>query len=324
VKSIPEIIELAISSTDILPIAMLHCKVLADGLGHDPFKEWITREVNGYDNLREAPEYRRIRGKLGGNFERYLIDVNYDHVPEQILGPELHTLVETVTLPQPVGAIGAYADDGTLGFPVRMEKELLELINPQFGSRGRFNSIWVTCPTGSIRPVLITIQHRLVAFLSEMNQLFPTPTRLTNPTSAEIASLDRSFVRYFSVGHADNVIVSPFYVHIDQSSNVFQQIQVSNWPQLEDFLLKQNISPERRDEAKKILDEINSGDESDETQQQLKEWVGNAAEEMAGGVGEVLKETTRKVASDTLLMGLKKYAPKIAKWGWVVAQTLLS
>ena len=321
-KTIPEILDLAIASIDNLPTAMLHCKVLADGLGHQGFQEWVTDQVNGYNDFRKVPHYRKIRGKLGGMFERYLIDVTYDHVPPQVLGPQLHSLLETISLWQPVGVIATFRDDGSVSFPVMLESDVLGLINSHFGTRGWFVSIWVTCPAGSIRPVLVAIQHRLVSFLSEVNQLLPDAQDYATPTPEKVAAIDRSFDTHLSVGHANNVIIAPGYVHVDQSSNVFQQINVGNWADLNQFLSRQNIPPDKREAVKEILDKIEQGDEPEEGEQQLKEWVEEAAADMASGVGEVLKEATKKAATETLVDGLKRYAPEIAKWAWVAVSSL--
>lgn len=323
VKTIAEIIDLAISSPDNLPAAMLHCKVLADGLGHEPFNHWVTREIDGFADSREVPGYRRVRGRLEGKFERYLIDITDDAVPRHLLGTELHTLVETINFVQPVGTLAAYPDDGSLGFPVGREKELLALLNSHFGGHGRFLTLWVKCGPGSIRPVLAAIQHKLVPFLSEINQLFPDMDQISTPSSDDSAVIDQSFDKYLRVDHANNIIISPSHVHVDQSSRVFQQINVGNWPGLDDFLERQNIPVDKRESAKNILEKIEQGDESTETQSELKEWIDDTAGDMASGVGEVLNEATKKAAIDTLVDALKRYAPTIAKWGWVIGSSLV-
>lgn len=63
-KTIPEILDLALESIDNLPDAIMRCKVLADGLGHQGFQEWVNLELYGYPDLKLVPEYRRVRGRV--------------------------------------------------------------------------------------------------------------------------------------------------------------------------------------------------------------------------------------------------------------------
>src|SRR5215211_4229937 len=320
-KSIPEIIDLAVASTDNLPTAMLRSKVLADELRYEPFKAWVDSELNGYPSKAQTPEYRRIRGHLRGQFQRYLEHVGKEDVPRQTLGPDVAPLAETIFLHQGVGILANLPDDGTVYFPLEVEKELLQLINLHFGFRGRFTSLQLDCPPGALRPVVVTIQHKLVSLLSEINQLFPTQETIEPVNPEQAAELDRKVGHYLTIQHAQTVVVALAGVQIDQLNNVLQQIQVHNWPDLDEFLSKQNVPEDKRQAVKEILDKVEEGDQSQETQQELKQWLGDTAGNMASGMGDIAKETTKKVVSDTLLEGLKRYAPEIAKWGWVLAQT---
>jgi hypothetical protein len=44
------------------------CMILAYKLDHQPFKNWVEHELNGYPNDAELPEYRLIHTESYGNF----------------------------------------------------------------------------------------------------------------------------------------------------------------------------------------------------------------------------------------------------------------
>src|SRR5215216_1985217 len=319
-KTIPEILDLVIGPIENLPIAMMHCKVVADALGYEPFQEWVTKEINGYTHRDEVPNYRMTVGQLQGQYERYLIDITDDRVPPHLIPAVILTYVETIPIYQSIGALAALPTiSDQLRFPACMESELLRLVNPHFGTNGRFLNLWVSCPVFTYSVILATVQQKLVGFLSDLNQLFPTEADIANRTPEKNAEIDQTFGRYISIGQVHTVIIAPGPVAIDQSSNVFQQINVGNWPELDEFLDRQNISAEKRAIVKEILEKANEGDESPENQGKLVEWIEEAASDMTGGVADVLKGATKKAATDVLVDGIKRYAPAVGQWALVTA-----
>lgn len=318
-KTIPEILDLAIGSLDNLPEAILHSKVLADGVGNPTFKDWVDKELSGYPTYPEVPDYRRVRGRLEGDYEKYLVSTQRDAVPPQILGPELYDLVSTTTFNQSVSILANSPDDGSLAWSVGMEEELLSLINPDFGSHGRFVRLWNRLQPGSIRGVQLEIQNRLVSLLSEMNQFFPSVAEADSPSPRQFAQVGNSVGRILQVNNASSVLINPVSVSFDHSQHQIQQINVGNWRQFSDFLTKEKIPEDRQRELKELLDKVEEGDASDSTEKRFKELVENTAKEMAGSVSDSLKDETTKAATKLIIEKAKEYAPHLIKFGWVAA-----
>jgi hypothetical protein len=319
-KTIPEILDLAIGPIENLPTAMMHCKVIVDKLGQDPIKEWVTMELNGYSHRSEVPGYRMAGGMLLGQFERFFIDITDDRVPPHLVPATIRNHVETIPIYQPIGTLAALPTPSQeLRFPAFMENELLQLINLNFGTRGRFLNLWVSCPRFTYSVILATVQQQLVTLLSELNQVYPTEADIANPKPDTTEEIDHPLGRNLSIAQANMVFISPGNVSIDQSSNVFQKIEVNDWPKLDEFLEKQNIDPTKRNAVKEILEKANEGDVSPETQGQLAEWIEDAASDMTGGVADVLKGATKKAAIDVLVDGIKRYAPAVGQWALVTA-----
>jgi hypothetical protein len=73
-----------------LATILRRCKILAARLGHEPFKEWVGNELNGYSNSVPLPTYRasrqaRIKGNLSGSGQAQAsaIDVPFGALPQE-------------------------------------------------------------------------------------------------------------------------------------------------------------------------------------------------------------------------------------------------
>jgi hypothetical protein len=69
-----------------LPRLLRLCLVLATQLQHEPFKKWVTDELEGYRD-DEVPSYRifstRVRGKFQNSHYESTLDIPLEHLPEE-------------------------------------------------------------------------------------------------------------------------------------------------------------------------------------------------------------------------------------------------
>ncbi len=99
------------SSSDLTSI-LRKCRILAQRLGHDGFKEWVIRELEGYPPGSELPDYRICRrgvilGHFFGAFGRELKNVQ---IPSTSIPERFRTTLTQVTFPQGVAAIKEQLD----------------------------------------------------------------------------------------------------------------------------------------------------------------------------------------------------------------------
>ncbi len=321
-KAISEILDLAIESPDNLPTAMLHTKVLADRLQNPRLSEWVNKELNGYPDYADVPQYRRIRGRLRGVFEKYWVTTVTDDVPIQTLGRDLYDLVSQIILPQSVNAIARFQDDGTVGFSVGMEDELLNLINSHFGNQGRFHRVFNVCHAGSIAIVLADIQQILVTTLSELGQVLPIDAEISDVTPAQTLAVDDVATRLAIHAHGD-VYFNSTVNSISQSQIDNRQINIGDWKKFQEFLSQQGVTPDLQDKGKAVLDEIEAGHGDEDKKTQLKEWIQETAAEMSSGVGDALKDETKKEATKLIIEKVKEYAPSVIKLGVSIGSVLV-
>lgn len=63
-----EIQNAAIDSNTELAVLLRKCKVLAARLGNPDFKQWVERELSGYDDISALPDYRILTVNSKGHF----------------------------------------------------------------------------------------------------------------------------------------------------------------------------------------------------------------------------------------------------------------
>ncbi|MBN1611754.1 MAG: hypothetical protein JW940_34290 [Polyangiaceae bacterium] len=63
-----DIQDAAVDSSVDLADLLRKCKVLAARLKHQEFAAWVSKELNGYDDINSVPAYRRLRTFSRGNF----------------------------------------------------------------------------------------------------------------------------------------------------------------------------------------------------------------------------------------------------------------
>jgi AbiTii len=60
-KVLDEIIDLAVENSGPLSVLLRQCLLLAHTLKSQRFHTWAEKELDGYDETDELPEYRRVR-----------------------------------------------------------------------------------------------------------------------------------------------------------------------------------------------------------------------------------------------------------------------
>ncbi len=67
-KSVDEIVSTAVDSSQSITTLLRQCMVLAYELKNEKLKQWVERELNGYGQGEEVPEYRRVPITAKGTF----------------------------------------------------------------------------------------------------------------------------------------------------------------------------------------------------------------------------------------------------------------
>lgn len=319
-KTLEEILDLAIESPDSLPEAMMYCRVAGVRLGNEPLQRWAGQELVGYPSLEETPQYRLVRGSLRGNFGRYFEPPMPDAIPATVLAPQLRQLLEIVPLSASVGVLSQMQDDGSIFFPVPLQRDILSLINQQFGTAGRFHDLWVQIPPGSIGRVLMEIRQRAVSVLSELITVSSIVNSNDKMSSEELrGEIAQATNQILNVGAVGTLIYRSAGVSVDNSNHTIQQIKVGDWGSLDSYLERQRVPPEQRIKLQGLLQPNLDDPEADESGRDIQEWIEQVSDQLSDGAAEVLKDSTKKAMTDILTGAIKSYAPTVGRWAWVAA-----
>lgn len=326
--TISQVIDLAIDSPDNLSVAMLHAKVLADRIQNPRLTSWINKELNGYEEVSEVPDYRRFKGQMWGVFQKTMGPSATEQVPIQTMGHEIYGMASEIILPQSVASISRLNDNGTMLFNIGMETELLQIINSNFGYHGQFHKIFNRSPVGAISIVLAEIQRLLVSTLSEISSVIPSNIEFTNMSPQQALAVERATERVDF--YAQNIIINSTVesiVNTDMSQNDNRQIRIGDWGDFETFLSEQRVSPKLQERGETVVNqaitESNAGKVSEKAKTQLSQWIQETSEEMVSGVGSALKEETKKEATKLIIEKIKEYGPSLIKTGLFLAITAI-
>lgn len=311
-----------IGSTDQLQAIVLECMILAAELDHEPLLTWATQESGGYRSVEDVPNYRKFRGTLGGTWqEEFLLPIS-DDVPKQILGNELAEIIETSLLMDSIGILNTKIDDGTLRLGVNKEQELLAFINSNF-TNGRFHTLWVCVPPGTIQTIKISVQHKVIDFMIELERLYPTLKEIEEKSTESSRVLSNDLTSSVQFNGINHVVMAENIYQTDLSNHSYQRINVGDWESLESYLKRQNVSPQDLATLKPILEKIEQGDESEEVKVSLRDWVDNSAETIAAGAGEMAKDVTKQTVTEVIVDGIKKYVPDVVRFGLFITPIIV-
>jgi hypothetical protein len=109
---ITELQSLAISSdSDVLSL-LRKAYLVARKLGLEDFQEWTHKELNGYEDKKDIPEYRRIRGSLKA------WNPNYGWVPVVVMEDELEKSISIVVVSNPIPSLVALKDEENISYNI--------------------------------------------------------------------------------------------------------------------------------------------------------------------------------------------------------------
>jgi AbiTii len=99
-----EIIDLAVDNSASVSVLLRKCLVLAHTLKNERLKTWVEKELDGYDNEDELPEYRRVEIVAKGVFVGPLVMINDQPLAACVLEPKHQHFAREARLMQPIAA----------------------------------------------------------------------------------------------------------------------------------------------------------------------------------------------------------------------------
>jgi hypothetical protein len=271
------------------------CKVFGAQVASADLVDWVGRELNGYSDAAELPDYRRIRttskGHFSGPFGSGLQNVD---IPIHCIPKEFREQYRHATVMQGVSALQATVENAkpsaTLTLP--WPSEAVALFGSDMYQNMNCVQAWKVLSVGAMRGVLDAVKTRVLDFTLELQRLHPElmTTQDPNATSASPQELKQTFnmTIYGSVGaiaNASNHVAQHVTIHQGDKSALDQELG------------SHGVPPEGIAELHEAIKEDAANNNSAKTGlgPKVKQWLGSAVLKVTSGLWATSLDTAAKV-----------------------------
>lgn len=274
-----EIQNTAIDSNADLASLLRKCKILAARLGNSEFKQWVERELSGYQSINDLPDYRILnvhsRGHFAGPFGSGLRNAD---IPMSCIPKEFHKNLKHSYFMQPVASIEALVtgSDGTASEP--WNPDLVAHVGQDIYQNMNCMQAWKVIPINSIIAVLDAIRNRILNFALEIEAEAPdagdAPLN-SNPVPQE--RVHQIFNTYIT-GNVQNIA--------NGSENVSQQAEYTEretdelFSKLIEAVSKSEANSEATSELIELLEEMRANPKSPSFKEYYQKFISLLADHM--------------------------------------------
>lgn len=170
-----EIQTAAVDSTVDVVQVLRKCRVLASRLNHEDLKNWVQKELDGYPDGYELPDYRIKRCQSKGNFVGFAgRQMNNAPIPTQNLPEPLSESISLVRFRESVSALQNLAQTGDRdSFGSAWPTELIAMYAGEFYEDFVLVQAHQVIPRNAIVSVIETVRNRVLNFALEIEAADP-------------------------------------------------------------------------------------------------------------------------------------------------------
>lgn len=283
--------------------ALMQTKVLLYRLGRKDLAEWVNRELNGYPNDVQVPEYRvlhaHIKGVVTNGYHRY----NSHPLPTLHLKEETRKRFEHLEMRESISTLEDLAekDQGGLSRPIPLEFN--QFFDEAITDGYEVERAWCEIGLGQVGQILTQIRSRLLDFVLELNEKVDD-----DMTEAEVKRVGQSHDTASMFNHAifgDNVTI---LVGNHSSQVVRNQITRGDFESLKLLLMQYKVAPLDIDELQRAIEADSSSPDISEKKlgSRVRQWM----KDMLAKSVENSWQIELGIASNLLTDAIKAY------YGW--------
>lgn len=269
----------AVSDDSSITNLLRKCKILAARLGNEEFDRWVHKELNGYQENEELPEYRTLRYvESRGYFSGYMGSaLKNAPIPHSCIDKRFRKdLTEHLFM----DGIGIYEDllrKDNDGFSVNWPSDIVALHDEKFYENMSCISAWKIISRGSIKNVIDSVRNKILTFALEIEKL--------NPEAGE-APIDSSPVPQTDVSHVFHTVIYGNVGNIASGNeNVSQKsilVDKGDWASLKSEFKKIGLEEEDINLFKKAIEEDNV-EKNKKIGQKTSSWLSKIIVKAANG-----------------------------------------
>jgi hypothetical protein len=188
----------AVDSCSELGNILRKCRLLAQRIGSDDLKSWVSSELNGYDTSKEAPGYRTLRRPLvlGHYFGVMGSQLTNVVLPESSFPEEFRDLLIPIHFHQGVSELRSLINNHKEGnLFVALDSTIYPVIKME-GLRDDFQLAQAkkVVPVSFIEGILDTIRNRVLNFTLELEEFAPMAgASLKKPDHGQMREIQQTF-----------------------------------------------------------------------------------------------------------------------------------
>lgn len=238
-KLADEIVGILSSSDGVLSEALIKTKVLLHQIGHKELVSWVNKELNGYDDDDDLPDYRVVNAQVLVNASNAAYQVTSHPVPLGHLDEDYRKQLERGIMPHSLAVIEQFAEnsEGSLQSPIPMEAN--GLLGEGLANGYQIQRAWCEIPITSVANILMQVRSRLLDFVLELSGEFAGAN-----TAEEVKEKASQFDAANLFNHTifgDNTTI---VVGSENAQTVTNSITKNNFEELRAELSKNGVSDE--------------------------------------------------------------------------------
>ena len=167
-----EIVELLSSKDGVLSEALIKTKVLLHKIGYKDLVAWVNKELNGYEDDDDLPDYRIVEAQVLVNATNGVYEVRSHPVPLGHLEEDYRNRLEKGIMPQSLTVIEEFTakKEGSLQSHIPMEMN--GLLSKNLANGYIVQRAWSEIPIASASNILMQVRSRLLDFILELSGEF--------------------------------------------------------------------------------------------------------------------------------------------------------
>jgi hypothetical protein len=291
VKIIEELIQELTSGTANIETALLKAQVLAHQLGDMDMKKWVDRELRGYENDVDVPQYRVTNVILIGD-----ISDGYWRHPDRVL-PTFH-LDEKIRrkltvreIRDSISVVNEMANPERKFF-ITVQPEYFHLLAQNFTNGYEIEQARGSYPAGSMTQVITQVRARLLDFVLELSSRMPGKS---SPSEIKDAAERKEVNKLFNntiFGNNTTIIIGN-----NNSQDIKIEVVQNDIQSLHDFLRRNHVPQEDIAELDAAISADSQVTEAKNLPgAQVKNWIGK----MVSKAGTASWQVTAEAAGNLL------------------------
>lgn len=270
-----EIQNSAVSKDESITNLLRKCMILGARLGNDEFNDWVNKELNGYINEDDLPDYRVLDvvesrgnfvGPAGSSLKNGLI-------PPSTIDEKWRDLINKQNLNDGIGIYEDLLERDNDSFKISWPSDLVALCADEINRNMTLLSAWKVIPRGSIKNVVDSVRNKILSFVLDIEKINPEAGEASvNSKPIPEKEVNKVFNTHI---YGDVGSLASGSSDIKQNSNI---IKVGDFKSLKKSLEKLGIKNEEIDILKKALKE-----DDEEIGEKTTSWLSKMISKAAKG-----------------------------------------